>query len=128
MYAAETLSREEFRRIRRKEAVRRQKARRVFFIILALTLIAVFGIGFGFGTLMTRAEEPGHPQAYKYYTNIKIESGDTLWDIAGEYMDREYYETRSDYIDEVIAINGLTSDKLISGKSLIVPYYSEEYK
>ncbi len=124
MYAADRLAREEFRRSRRAEAVRLQRARRTFFFLLALTLIVVFGIGFGFGTLMTRAEEPEKTPAYKYYSNIEIKSGDTLWDIADTYMDRAYYENRSDYISEVMKINGLSSDKLISGESLIVPYYS----
>ena len=124
MYAADRLAREEFRKNRRAETVRLQRARRTIFFFLALTLIVVFRIGFGFGTLMTRAEEPEKAPAYKYYSNIEIKSGDTLWDIADTYMDGEYYKTRSDYISEVMEINGLSSDTLISGESLIVPYYS----
>lgn len=128
MYAAETLAREEFRKERRERAVRQQKTRRAVIFLLALTLILVFGIGFGFGALMARAEEPESAPLYKYYSNIEIQSGDTLWDLAEAHMDGEHYRSRSEYIDEVMAINGLTSDRLISGESLIVPYYSTVQK
>ena len=111
MYAADRLAREEFRKNRRAETVRLQRARRTFFFFLALTLIVVFGIGFGFGTLMTRAEEPEKAPAYKYYSNIEIKSGDTLWDIA-----KQFYTTS----EEIRQLNHLTSDEINPMDSLLL--------
>ncbi len=127
MYAAERISRtdrENFRRIRRAETMRQQRERRRFVVLLLLTVLLVFGIGFGFGSLMTRAEEPEDTIPYKYYANIEIESGDTLWTIADDYMDSVHYVSRTDYINEVMTLNHMTTDQLISGQKIIVPYYS----
>ncbi len=65
---------------------------------------------------------------YKYYTSIKVQPGDTLWDIAEEYIDYDYYSTRMDYIYEVMKINHLITDHLTAGKKITIPYYSVEKK
>jgi len=124
MYAAETMAREEFRRSRRAKVLKQQKMRRKMILLFFLTLVMMFGIGVGFGTLLTRAEEPKKEPSYKYYANIEIQSGDTLWEIADTYMDSEHYMERKDYINEVMSINHMVSDHLVSGQKLIVPYYS----
>jgi hypothetical protein len=59
----------------------------------------------------------------KYYTCIDIQDNDTLWSIADEYITEEY-EDRDAYISEVKFINDLTDDKIYSGATLIIPYYS----
>lgn len=59
----------------------------------------------------------------KYYKCIALEYGDTLWGIAAEYKG-SHYESTYDYIDEVIAINHLTTDKIHAGQYLTIPYYS----
>lgn len=69
----------------------------------------------------------------KYFKSIVLEYGDTLWGIAAEYKGG-YYECSQDYIDEVMSINHLTTDKIHAGQYLTVPYYetydghSEEYR
>ena len=62
----------------------------------------------------------------KGYTNIEIQPGDTLWDLADEYL--ENYESKEDYINEVSQLNSIKDGKIISGQNLIMPYYSTEYK
>ena len=64
---------------------------------------------------------------YKYYTSIRVSSGDTLWDIAKEYRTEEYSDISS-YIAEVREINHLSSNQITDGMYLCIPYYSEEYK
>lgn len=128
MYAADTIAREEYRRNRRAKALKQQKARKKLFLLFCLTIIVMFGIGVGFGTLLTRAEEPETDASYKYYTNVEIASGDTLWDLADTYMDSTYYLSKTDYINEVMTINHMVSDRLITGQKVIVPYYSAEEK
>lgn len=124
MYAAESMERMEYRRNRRAAVRKQQKARQKMFMIFCLTIIIMFVIGMGFGTLLTRAEEPNRAPAYKYYANIEIKSGDTLWEIADEYMDTVYYADRTEYMDEIMVLNGMVSDHLVIGQKLIVPYYS----
>lgn len=126
MYSAEAMTREDFRRNRRVKMLKQQKARRKLIFLFFMTLIMMFGIGVGFGTLLTRAEEPEKGLAYKYYANIEIERGDTLWELADTYMDPQHYEDRTHYINEVMNINHMVTDQLISGQKIIVPYYSSE--
>ena len=64
---------------------------------------------------------------FKYYTSITAESGESLWDIADDYMDG-HYDSKENYIAEVRSINHLGEDEtIIAGRTLIVPYYSSEY-
>lgn len=128
MYAAKAMEREEFRRSRRARVLKQQKMRRKMILLFFLTLIMMFGIGVGFGTLLTRAEEPQKAPSYKYYANIEIQSGDTLWEIADSYMDSSHYMNRKEYINEVMSINNMVTDHLVSGQKIIVPYYSAEQK
>lgn len=65
--------------------------------------------------------------SYKYYTQITVESGDTMWSIAEEHIDYEHYDGIRDYIKEVCSINHCNADQLRSGQTLVVPYYSGEY-
>lgn len=58
----------------------------------------------------------------KYFTCITVEEGDSLWSIAGKYMTEEY-ESTQEYINEVKQINNLTGSTIVTGTSLIVPYY-----
>lgn len=128
MYAEGTMSREEFRKARREQVLLEQKARRRRILLLCVTILLVFGVGVCFGTLLARADETEKAPEYKYYTKIEVQKGDTLWEIADRYMDREHYEGRREYIIEVMNINHMTTDRLAVGKKLIVPYYSADVK
>jgi uncharacterized membrane protein YgaE (UPF0421/DUF939 family) len=128
MYAEQINSREEVRRMHRSEVIRQQKQRRKMVFLIALTLFLMFSIGFGFGSLLSKAQETKQTESYKYYTNVEIQKGDTLWEIADTYMDTAHYRSRNDYMNEIMNINHMTSDRLITGQKIIVPYYSEEWK
>lgn len=128
MYAAETMTREEFRRARREQLLKEQRTRRRRAAVFCLTLVIMFGVGVCFGSILARAEEPAQEEVYKYYANIRLESGDTLWEIAGQYMDDVHYAGRKEYISEVMRINHLVNGHLVAGQKIIVPYYSMEIK
>ncbi len=88
-------------------------------IIAAIVVLSVIYIG------ITHKEAPGTSASRaseKYFTCITVEPGDTLWDIAEEYKTEEYASTQ-DYIDEVLAINNLNTANIVSGTSLLIPYY-----
>lgn len=89
----------------------------LFLVVMALN-VSVLG-----HTFSVRAEKP---DTYKYYTDIRVESGDTLWDIAMEYMTEEYSSPAA-YIREVKKINNI-GEQIRYGQYLTVPYYSEEKK
>lgn len=127
MYKAEIAKREQVRKAHRIHAIRQQRERRVTALILLATLIFIFAIGVGCGTMLAKAKEPERPDACKYYRSISVEKGDTLWNIASEYMDSIYYASYADYMKEIRAINHVSQDgQIISGQTLIVPYYVEE--
>lgn len=59
----------------------------------------------------------------KYFLCITIDYGDTLYDIATEYISEEY-DSIDDYIAEVKSINNLVNDSIQSGATLVVPYFA----
>jgi hypothetical protein len=92
-----------------------------------LTLCLVILLAITFGSFLSRAKDK-EPDVvyYKYYTNIEIQPGDTLWDLADGYL--EHYDSKETYIQEVSQLNSIRDGKIISGQNLIMPYYSTEYK
>ncbi|MGN1313567.1 MAG: LysM peptidoglycan-binding domain-containing protein [Lachnospiraceae bacterium] len=107
----------------------RKKRRVQFNKILSLSvfsfvLIAALSIGC-FGT-WSQARDMDKPQIYKYYTNIEIQYGETLWDIASRYCGDSYLNYDA-YINEVMIINRMAEPKLTAGSYLIVPYFSTEF-
>ncbi len=68
----------------------------------------------------------GEPQkedlnSHRYYKCIQVNEGDTLWDIAIQYMDDSYLSA-ADYIEELKTINNLDSDDIHAGCYLTVTY------
>ena len=109
-------------KIRRQRQLRRNIIMSVFTVILVLTLsIGGFAIG-------SKAQDKDAVILYKYYTNIEVQYGETLWDIADAYFCEEKYNNYEHYIAEVMQINGLYSEEVSAGSYLIVPYYSVEFK
>lgn len=100
MYAAEMAKREQVRKAHRVHAARKQRERRRTALILLVTLISIFIIGVGFGTMLAKAQEPEKSTSEKYYRSICVEKGDTLWDIASEYMDSVYYASHAEYMKD----------------------------
>lgn len=111
---------------RHKNIIRRINKRRVIQL-LSLFLISFLFIGV-FAVHSKASSKADRSQKYKYYTQICIEYGDSLWSIADQYMDRSVYN-RASYIAEIKSINHIEDNNLIQeGKKLIIPYYSDEIK
>lgn len=110
---------------------RRKIQKRKIKIRAAASLLSLFAIVLliivNFTPQEAQADSEPKAPAYKYYTSIRVEHGDTLWDIAMEYRTEEYESIQS-YIEEVKSMNHLTSDKITDGMYLSIPYYSTEYK
>ena len=97
-------------------------------VLLTLCLIALLAIGSS--AILTKATttEEAKNVYYKYYTQIEIQDGDSLWDLAGKYMENGPYKSRNDYMNEVVEINQLSSTTIIKGQHLLVPYYESSFK
>ena len=109
------------RRIRRQQVLRR----RVVLSILALFLALIFALSYN--VIISQANDGSDEVIYKYFTNYEISKGDTLWSIAEENIDYEFYDSVQDYVDEVLEINHLTDDTIKVGQCIIVPYFSNQY-
>ncbi|MDD6202448.1 MAG: LysM peptidoglycan-binding domain-containing protein [Lachnospiraceae bacterium] len=95
----------------------------LYFSTCILCIVVVF-IASG---IFSNAKSSSTESTYKYYTSITIKPGDTLYEIALEHYD-EHYDSYREYIEEIRIINTLDEDSLTAGMSLIIPYYSAEFK
>ncbi len=114
-------------RVYRKKLVRQiGLRRRCMLIFMTVCLIMICAVSYH--SIKTNANVEVSGINFKYYTNITVEYGDTLWDIADEYIDYSEYSDKEAYIAEVKSINHLDANGGIkAGQYLIVPYYSSEF-
>lgn len=112
---------QEFKRYLKQRIERRQRVRK----IAGAAFLALYLMG---ATILSyNALSPKASEGYKYYTSITIKPGDTLWDIANEYIDSEHYKNQKEYMDEVKSINHLEDGNLKAGQIIVVPYYSSKF-
>lgn len=100
--------------------------KRILSIISFMIFIAVAIIAFS-KLINVDAMSDTVNDKFKYYTSYEIQPGDTLISIAEEHI-CEAPVSVDDYVSEVKNINKLSSDKITSGKNIIIAYYSDEYK
>lgn len=92
-----------------KRFMKKVRERAFLFITLGMIL--------GLGTMALGAQREQSQEVY--YEAVFIHSGDTLWQIAKKYKaDNEKVEHM---ISEIMKINGMRSENILSGESLIVP-------
>ena len=116
-------------RIRNNKIRRRKIVRMQFFMLMAVVSVLIFIIMFNLSTFNSDAQSDTYAPDYKYYKSITVNYGESLWTIANDLYSSEHYDDMNDYIDEVCSINNLAdASELIAGESLIVPYYSTEFK
>lgn len=110
------------RRVLRLRRERRRKALAISLTAIAtFCMIMIFTVSYG--TIKSSANS-----GFKYYTSITVEAGESLWDIADEFIDYNIYRSKNSYIAEVQSINHLDENGTIfAGQTLVVPYYSAEF-
>lgn len=96
--------------------------KKLFVGIFSLFMILGLSAFYGSGLVSAHDNVKDDPVRCKYYKSIQIHSGDTLWNIAEEYI-TEDYESVNAYITEVKKINKLSSDQIQDSQYLTVPYY-----
>lgn len=110
--------------LRKRESVVR---RQIGLIAIAIIVIVSLGILLGSGINAIASSEADVASYNKYYTSIRVESGDTLWTIADEYVEG-FNLSKSDYIAEVCQLNEISEDEIHAGDYIVVPYYSQDVK
>uniref|UniRef100_UPI0040569191 LysM peptidoglycan-binding domain-containing protein n=1 Tax=Acetatifactor sp. TaxID=1872090 RepID=UPI0040569191 len=110
------------RRLHRQRAIRR----RIMMVFATICLVMVCAISYH--SIRTSANTGHEDLSFKYYTNITVAYGDTVWDLADDYIDYSQYEDKESYLIEVKSINHLDEELNIrAGQNLILPYYSNEF-
>lgn len=103
-----------------------QRSHRMLFMAALLTVIFM---AFLFAGVIVRGQGQSaedSPAQNIYYTNITVEKGDTLWNIAEEYMDYEHFDSIYEYMDCLTELNGFTSENLYAGERIMVVYYAQK--
>lgn len=122
MSSTQNTTRALLNRQRRKKQVRRN------IITLIASLFIIIVVSISLISFSTEANDMEHQPSYKYYKSIEVAKGDTLWSIAKSNIDSRYYKSTYDYVNEVQKINSLTSDNIVAGSHIIIPYYSTDFK
>lgn len=111
----------------RNNKIRRNRQLKKQINIGIITLLLVIGFSLLFFSFKTKAQSVPQEISYKYYKSVMVNTNDSLWNYASLYADKDYYESKKQYINEVISINMLPDDTICSGQYIIIPYYSYEF-
>ena len=91
---------------------------------LLISLMIVISLVVFSGVLFNNEIKGAMVKPDKAYITITVEANDTLWDIAAEYMNRDYY-THHTFIDEVVEINHVSANRIYAGTTLVIPIIKE---
>ena len=106
---------------------KRQQQVKRNIMTLIISALAIISLSILLISFSTEANDMEHQPSYKYFKSVEVAKGDTLWSIAKDNIDYEYYKNTYDYVNEVKRMNSLTSDRIVAGSYIIVPYYSSEF-
>lgn len=110
------------RRLKRQIGMRR----RMMLVVVTCCLILIGA--FSYNSFKASAHTEDDQISFKYYTNITVAYGESLWEIADQYIDYNQYKNKDAYLQEIKQINHLDAEGSIkAGQSLVVPYYSNEF-
>lgn len=91
-------------------------------LIIPVIILAVITLG----SIMVKASETDtRPYLKKHYTSVEVTSDDTLWSLEADYNNG--LEDRNTYINNIMQLNNMTSDTIITGNHLLLYYYSSEH-
>ena len=112
-----------YKRMKRRARIIRN---RIFAAILSVCFIALIAVCYF--SIKSSANTWGNEISFKYYTEITVSDGESLWSIADEFIDYEQYKDKAAYVAEVKQINHLNDNcDIRSGQKLVLPYYSSEF-
>ena len=114
----------------RNNKVRRQKIFRRQLILLGFSVsLVLFIIFFLLSSFLSDAQSDEYQPEFKYYKTVTVHADETLWDIASDNISSDHYSNVNAYMAEICYINSLRDASCLNaGESLIIPYYSSEFK
>ena len=116
----------ELRAYKRQQKRRKQLQRRICIMIATVCMVMFCAVSFH--GIRSAASNGENQLKFKYYTQVTVAYGETLWDLSDSYIDYEEYKDKNEYIAEVQSINHLTEEGGVrAGQTLIVPYYSYDF-
>ncbi len=109
---------------RRRAVPGRDRAKRSTFAVSGIAvftaaLFIIFGLLIAGSFQSFAQDESGIRETY--YKSITIEKGDTLWNIAEEYITDDF-DSIEEYISALKNMNNLKNDRIFFGDKLIVAY------
>lgn len=87
----------------------------LFFVCTISITIIMFNYFLNTNTVKGASNPP-----IKSYINVSVKPNDTLWDLASEYMNPDYYDHDS-YINEIMAINNINNTVIFAGECITFP-------
>ncbi len=95
-----------------------------YIAYIAVCLCFILALSFTLPKLVAATRNEAPKQKIECFTSIRINSGETLWSISKRYYSNEY-QSVNHYIKKIMELNHMTSDKVLEGTYLIIPYYTE---
>ncbi len=116
-------------RIRNNKRRRQRIFRRQVTLLATAIAVLFFAVILFTTSIMSNAQSDEFVPSFKYYKTITVHADDTLWNLAKDAYPSEHYNSFNEYVSEICKINAITNaSDLKSGESLILPYYSTEFK
>ncbi len=92
----------------------------ILFTLAGILMITFFIIG----KVNVNAGSSNEPDySNKRFTNYTVQAGDSLWSVAEDHIDYNYFSDIYDYMDELRDMNNLKSDDIYYGQNLLITYY-----
>lgn len=113
------------RAYRKAKRVHTVYVEKLMLFTIALILSVFLSIFVGKSLVSAHDSRQSEPVSFRYYKSIKVEQGDTLWDIAEAYSDEQV--SVRDYIQELKEINQLDGDMIQEGTYLTVAYSDQTF-
>lgn len=116
----------ELRLYKRQQRRKRLIQRRIFMTLATICVVVLCAVSYhGIHSMASTGNEQ---LKFKYYTQVTVAYGETLWNLSDDYIDYDEYKDKHEYIEEVQSINHLAEeDDIRAGQTLIVPYYSYDF-
>lgn len=102
----------------RLDLLQRQRNRRAWKILFGIGFL-ILVISLARGVFFDKVE--AGVEIEKKYISVEVQYGDTLWGFATEYADKNYYDSKQEYIREVCRINNMESTTIYQGKRIALP-------
>ena len=101
-----------------------KKLFRMFALLILILLFSAILIRVNIASANAKDNIVYSEQEKLCYKTIQIQEGDTLWDLADDYVEAGM-SSKPEYIKKIKEINHIYDDNIYAGSYLILPYYQQ---